>query len=205
MPIVFNIAVLLLFCCFVQCIYRVFFFSILKLQSSHLVLVDSLLNEFYASTTPNNRKREIESNLIAFKNQSDAWKTCLSVVSNASTFEQNQFLWFFCTSTLEHSITRRWMQLGSSDRAMMREALWRTYVNLSTTTMKRQRDTYAQLISLLGKREFPDEDPNYIIHCMTLIKSNFVLGICLLRTTSEEVVSSREDVSTDRKQYFHSW
>ncbi|XP_075158622.1 exportin ellipsoid body open isoform X2 [Haematobia irritans] len=174
-------------------------------MTSPLVLVDSLLHEFYQATTPNNRKREIESNLLAFKNQTDAWKTCLTVVSDASTFEQNQFLWFFCTSTLEHSITRRWMQLGSSDRAMMREALWRTYINLPImSTMKRQRDTYAQLIALMGKREFPDEDPNYIMHCITLIKSNFVLGICLLRTTSEEVVSSREDVSTDRKQYFHS-
>lgn len=98
------------------------------------------------------------------------------------------------------------MQLGSSDRLMIRETLWRTYINLPMgSTVKRQRDTYAQLIAHMGKREFPDEDPNYIAHCITLIKSNFVLGICLLRTTSEEVVSNREDVSTDRKQYFHSW
>lgn len=167
--------------------------------------MDSLLREFYSTTTPNNRKREIETELIAFKNQSDAWKTCLSVVGNNGAFEQNQFLWFFCASTIEHSITRRWMQLGSSDRALLRETLWHAYINLPSTSQKRQRDTYAQLIALMGKREFPDEDPNYIMHCITLVKSNFVLGICLLRTTSEEVVSNREDVSTDRKQYFHSW
>ena len=175
------------------------------MQSSPLALVDSLLREFYTATTPNNRKREIESELLSFKSQPDSWKTCLSVVGNGSVFEQNQFLWFFCTSTLEQTITRRWMQLGSSDRAMLREVLWNGYINLTNRSAKRQRDTYAQLIALMGKREFPDEDPNYIMHCIALVKSNFVLGVCLLRTTSEEVVSNREDVSTDRKQYFHSW
>ncbi|KAI9589069.1 hypothetical protein GQX74_007238 [Glossina fuscipes] len=173
-------------------------------MSSPFAVVESLLHEFYTPTTPNARKREIEVELLAFKNQSESWKTCLSAVSNATTFEQNHFLWFFATSTLDHTITRRWMQLGSSDRALLRETLWHTYANLACASAKRQRDTYAQLIALLGKRQFPDEDPNYLAHCIALTKTNFSLGICLLRTTSEEVVSSREDVSTDRKQYFHS-
>lgn len=175
------------------------------MKSSPLALMDCLLKEFYSSATPNNRKREIESELLSFKCQSDSWRICLPIVGNTALFEQNQFLWFFCTSTVENAITRRWMQLGSSDRALMREALWRGFINLSPRSQKRQRDTYAQLIALMGKREFPDEDPNYFVHCLTLVKTNFVLGICLLRTTSEEVVSNREDVSTDRKQYFHSW
>lgn len=163
-----------------------------------------MLIEFYEPTTPNNRKREIEGELLAFKSQNDVWRTCLTVVTNAFAFEQNQYLWFFCASTLESVITRQWVDLGSADRAQLREALWQTYANLNGPT-KRQRDTYAQLMALLAKREFPDEDPNYILLCMTLIKSKFVLGISLLRTTSEEVCSNREDVRTDRKQYFHSW
>ncbi|KAL9929157.1 exportin-6-like [Glossina fuscipes fuscipes] len=173
-------------------------------MSSPFAVVESLLHEFYTPTTPNARKRQIGVELLAFKNQSESWKTCLSAVSNATTFEQNHFLWFFATSTLDHTITRRWMQLGSSDRALLRETLWHTYANLACASAKRQRDTYAQLIALLGKRQFPDEDPNYLAHCIALTKTNFSLGICLLRTTSEEVVSSREDVSTDRKQNFHS-
>lgn len=41
-------------------------------------------------------------------------------------------------------------------------------------------------------------------HLVELLKTNFVLGITLLRTTSEELVSTRDDITSDRKKYFHS-
>lgn len=169
--------------------------------------MDSLLNEFYQPATTNSRKREIETELISFKNLPNSWQICLRV---ATTFETNQFLWFFCSSTVEFAITRRWGQLTVSDRSALRETLWSTYANLSNgsnsqNVPRRQRDTLAQLIAIMGKREFSDENPKYMHDCMELIKTNFQLGISLLRITSEEVVNNRDGVTTDRKKFFYSW
>lgn len=172
------------------------------MQSTTLIIAENLLNEFYHPSTQNQRKREIESELVSFKNQPSSWQQYLSVLTN---FSSNQFLWFFGTSTIEHAITRRWTHLGPTDRSMLRETLWATYANLTCDVPRRQRDTIAQLIALMGKREFPDDHPSYMNHCIELLKINFQLGIILLKTTSEEVVSNREDVPSDRKKYFHSW
>ncbi|KAL7744718.1 hypothetical protein ACLKA6_017212 [Drosophila palustris] len=173
------------------------------MHAASMTSVEVLLNEFYQPTTSNARKREIETNLLAFKSQPEAWQLCLRVATTSNSFTENQFLWFFSTSTLEHTITRRWTQLTSADRNMLRETLWNSYAQLAIINCaRRHRDTLAQLIALLGKREFPEQDPNYMKHCMELSKTRFVLGINLLRVTSEEVVSNRGDLTTEWKQYF---
>ncbi|XP_054729578.1 exportin-6 [Anastrepha obliqua] len=172
-------------------------------MSSSLSVVEALLQEFHEPATPNIRKREIETELIVFRGQPSSWQISLQV---AASIETNQYLWFFGTSTLEHWISRRWSHLTSSDRTLLRETLWNTYANLSVTNVpRRQRDTFAQLIALIGKREFPDDHPSYIGHCLELIRSEkFVLGITLLRITSEEVINNRDCVTTERQNYFHS-
>ncbi|XP_017067628.1 exportin-6 isoform X2 [Drosophila eugracilis] len=175
------------------------------MHAASMTTVEGLLQEFYQPSTSNARKREIETNLLAFKSQPEAWQLCLRVAT-ASDITENQFLWFFSTSTLEHTITRRWTQLTTTDKTLLREALWNSYAQLGSTpnAAKRHRDTLAQLIALLGKREFPEQDPNYMQHCMELTKTRFQLGINLLRITSEEVVSNRGDLTTEWKQYFYS-
>ncbi|XP_033237733.1 exportin-6-A isoform X1 [Drosophila pseudoobscura] len=175
------------------------------MHAASMSTVEVLLHEFYQPTTSNARKREIETNLLAFKSQPEAWQLCLRVATAGNSFTDNQFLWFFSTSTLEHTITRRWAQLTPSDRAQLRETLWNTYAQLGMLNgARRHRDTLAQLIALMGKREFPEQDPNYMQHCMELTKTRFALGINLLRVTSEEVVSNRGDLTTEWKQYFYS-
>ncbi|ALC48627.1 Exp6 [Drosophila busckii] len=175
------------------------------MHEASMTSLEGLLNEFYQPSTSNARKREIETNLLAFKSQPEAWQLCLRVATASNSFTENQFLWFFSTSTLEHTITRRWSQLSIADRTQLRETLWNHYAQLHVLNgARRHRDTLAQLISLLGKREFPDHDPNYMQHCMELSKTRFILGINLLRVTSEEVASNRGDMTNDWKQYFHS-
>ncbi|XP_020806625.1 exportin-6-A [Drosophila serrata] len=174
------------------------------MHAASMTTVEGLLQEFYQPSTSNARKREIETNLLAFKSQPEAWQLCLRVAT-APEGTENQFLWFFSTSTLEHTITRRWTQLNAADKTLLREALWNTYAQLGAPgAARRHRDTLAQLIALMGKREFPEQDPNYMQHCMELTKTRFQLGINLLRVTSEEVVSNRGDLTTEWKQYFYS-
>lgn len=91
------------------------------------------------------------------------------------------------------------------DRVKLREAIWNTYVNLNPTDSKIQRDKIAQLICLMGKREYPHDHPAYMQQIIDLMKSNFLLGIVLLRVTSEEITSTKDDISSERKKYFHDW
>lgn len=182
-------------------------------KSHNLAFLELMLQEFYASTTSNDRKRAIEVKLAAFRNESNAWKLSLEALKHSASevnerifLEPNhEILWFFYASTLEYVIKRRWSLLSINDRTLLRESLWQIYANLSTPVKsKRQRDTYATLLGLLGRRQFPDEDSNYVNHCLALVRTKFTLGVRLLRVTSEELVSNREDLRSDCKQYFQS-
>lgn len=103
------------------------------------------------------------------------------------------------------TITRKWKYLDETDRQRLRETLWNSYAAFDVNTIPRlEREKIAQIIALMGKREYPDKHSAYMCHLIELLKSNFVLGITLLRTTSEEVVSTRDDITSDRRKYFHS-
>lgn len=181
----------------------IFFFILFCLQVTTIQFsaVERLINEFNYPSTSNTRKHEIEKQLIEFQNSPSSWAECLFQLAQTS----NQFLWFFNVSTIEAAITRRWKYLDKDDRARLRDTLWANYVNMWPTTVPRlQREKIAQLIALIGKREFPQQHPSYMCHVVELLKTHFNLGITLLRTTSEEVVSTRDDISSDRKKEFHS-
>lgn len=167
-----------------------------------LQAVESLLNEFYHPSTQNHRKKSIEHDLISFKNESQAWQQSLCYLDQ---LHGNQYLWFFMSSCLENAITRKWGQLQPIHRSQIRDFLWSTYVKLPLSAPARQRDTIAQLIALMGKREFPEDHPVYITHILELCRNNFQLGVVLLRITSEEVVSEKQDVSAERKKHFQNW
>lgn len=167
-----------------------------------LQAVESLLNEFYHPSTPNPRKKLIEHELIVFKNESQTWQQSLCYLDQ---FHGNQYVWFFMASCLENAITRKWNQLQPVDRSQIRDFLWTTYVKLPISIPARQRDTIAQLIAFMGKREFPEDHPVYFTHILELCRNNFQLGVVLLRVTSEEVVSEKQDVSVERKKHFQNW
>lgn len=65
-----------------------------------------------------------------------------------------------------------------------------------------QRDKIAQLIALIGKRQFPDEHPQYVEQIVVLIKSSFLLGITLLKSTFSEITSTKPDVTHQKKKSF---
>lgn len=65
-----------------------------------------------------------------------------------------------------------------------------------------QRDKISQLIALIGKRQFPDEHPDYVEQILSLIKSKFILGITLLKSTYSEISSTKPDVTYQKKKNF---
>lgn len=107
-------------------------------------------------------------------------------------------------STIELTITRRWHHLGVVDRNQIREVIWQNYTTATDVLLKVQRDKYAQLIALMGKREYPEEHSTYMEHVVQLLNTNFMLGVTLLRSTSEELASTKDDISSERKLKFHA-
>lgn len=68
-----------------------------------------------------------------------------------------------------------------------------------------QRDKIAQLIALVGKRQFPDEHPDYVNDIISLVKTKFILGITLLKATFTEIVSTKADITYQKKRNFVQW
>lgn len=158
--------------------------------------IESLWQLFNAGSTSNDKKHEIEARLRHFQLQENAWQQCLPHLGDFGAS-----VWFFNASTVEVAICRIWEQLPVSGRNAVRAGLWSVYVKVGGD-LRFQRNKLAQLIALVGKREFPQDHPSYVSDVMSLLKGNFSLGIVLLRTTSEEVTSTKEDVTSERKRQF---
>lgn len=62
-----------------------------------LASLEMLMSEFFAPTTNNFRKREIENMLENFSNNRDSWKHCLLFLQKS----QNQYVLMFILTTLE--------------------------------------------------------------------------------------------------------
>ena len=64
---------------------------------SDLLALENLMNEFFAPTTSNARKKEIETVLANFVEQKDAWKSCLHFMAKTS----NHYVCMFSLNSLE--------------------------------------------------------------------------------------------------------
>lgn len=81
--------------------------------------------------------------------------------------------------------------------------MWIIYCNFPANVGAMQRDKIAQLISLIGKRQFPDEHPEYLAQILSLFENGkFVLGITLLKSTFSEITSTKPDVTYQKKKNF---
>lgn len=162
-------------------------------------LLTNLLNEFYHQSTSNIRKKEIEKDLKCFQENDESWKIILNHLGDCSN---NQYLWFFSVSTLELTITRKFNKLDCKSKTQIRDFLWIVYCNFPRNVGALQRDKIAQLIALIGKRQFPDEHPQFVEQILILIKSNFLLGITLLKSSFNEIMSTKLDVTYQKKKNF---
>lgn len=167
------------------------------IHQAELLSIEALVNEFYHPGTTNARKHTIEGHLQQFQRAPSAWAICLQ---NLVQFN-NQYFWFFNVSTVEVTISQRWLSLDEAQRAQIRDSLWSTYAGFSHDIPGLQRDKIAQLIALIGKRQFPEEHPDYMNQVLELLKTKFILGITLLRSTSDEITSTKADITSERQKY----
>ena len=74
-------------------------------RASNLKALEALLDDFFAPSTNNTRKAEIEKMLKNFSDQNTAWKDCLYFLTESS----NHYVCMFSLTTLEtiiHQVSR---------------------------------------------------------------------------------------------------
>lgn len=172
-----------------------------------------LLAEFNSPHTDNQRKRTLDAQLTHHQADANAWPDALGALAHPP--DADPYAWHFNATTVQLAITRRWsldggggtsaQPLDAAQRQQMRDGVWQCFMSqLGTQPVRLKRDKLAQLIALMGKHDFPAEHPTYMAHVLQLLRQNFELGLALLRATSDELCSTRDDVTAQRRVEFHA-
>ncbi|KAK9752797.1 Exportin 1-like protein [Popillia japonica] len=163
-----------------------------------LVALEHLMDEFYVRNISNGRKHEIETQLNNFSNQKDAWKFCVYFITNTSS----QYVSMYALSTIESVINRQWYSLEWDNRTQLKSTLYNFYVEQDNTTSNFIRNKLAKLIVDIARYDWPQFYPEFFSNILQLLKSDRLqlLGLILLRTTSEELMNPRPDLNSYRKE-----
>jgi Exportin 1-like protein/Importin-beta N-terminal domain len=161
--------------------------------------VQHLLKEFHNPGSSNERKRQIEQQIELFKNRPDAWKICLEALDSVD----NQVLWFFCCSTVELLVANRWHTLAAESKLQIRRSVWNLCLELpKLKTTNIEKNKLCQLVALIAKREFPNDDPDFMNRLVDVLQTNFTLGVTIYGAINTEIVSTKADVTTEKKRDF---
>ncbi|CAG2164605.1 unnamed protein product [Oppiella nova] len=166
------------------------------MTSSDLRSLEALMNEFFHSSTTNDRKREIEVILNEFSKRDNSWDECLQYLSQTD----NEYTLMYCLSVLENVIVMRWQSMGAlkSDK---RTAVWNYLLANNQSMAQYLRNKTAKLLVTIARMDWPNSYPDFMQNVLDLLPSRATtpLGVLLLKTTIEELSQSRDDVCAQRK------
>ncbi|RVE50843.1 hypothetical protein evm_004410 [Chilo suppressalis] len=156
-----------------------------------LASLDMLMSEFFAPTTSNHRKREIESMLENFSNRQDSWKHCLMFLQKS----QNQYVLMFTLTTLENIINRQWISLSDNEKTEIRLTLWNELMAKHEVMLYFIRNKVAALMVSIARYDWPHLYPDFFSNIVELIKCEgrrCLLGLVLAQAASEELGAARD-------------
>ncbi|XP_072949316.1 exportin-6-A [Epargyreus clarus] len=156
-----------------------------------LASLEMLMSEFFAPTTSNFRKREIESMLENFSNNRDAWNHCLLFLQKS----QNEYVLMFVLTTLENIINRRWISIEDNDKLKIRMMLMNELMAKHEALPYFIRNKLAALMVSIARYDWPHLYPDFFNHIVELLRSDgrrCLLGLVLAQAASEELGASRD-------------
>lgn len=156
-----------------------------------LASLDILMSEFFAPTTTNIRKREIESMLEDFSNRRDSWKHCLLFLQKS----QNQYVLMFSLTTLENTINRQWIGISDENKTEIRLTLWNELMAKHEIMLYFIRNKMAHLMVSIAKYDWPHLYEDFFSNIVELIKREgreCLLGLILAQAASEELGVARD-------------
>lgn len=155
--------------------------------------MENLLNDFYAPSSSNLRKKEIENELTVFNDVN----TYLQLIMYNLDSVSNTYVWYFKASCLEKGITSQIQD--KNKRKYINDTLWHIYKEIPINAPTIQRDKLALLLVLLMKHEWTCKFV-FLEIINHLIETKFIFGIVLLRTMSEELFSPRSSLLAVAKE-----
>ncbi|CAG5045982.1 unnamed protein product [Parnassius apollo] len=156
-----------------------------------LASLEMLMSEFFAPSTNNFRKREIESILENFSNGRGSWKHCLVFLQKS----QNQYVLMFILTTLENIINKQWISLSDNEKTEIRLTLWNELMAKHEVMLYFIRNKLAALMVAIARYDWPHLYPDFFSNIVELIKSDgrrCVLGLILAQMASEELGAARD-------------
>lgn len=133
-------------------------------------LLESHLNEFFAPTTSNDRKRQIEVVLENFSKQNGSWKQALYFLSHSSS---NQFVTMFCLSVIENTIKCKWLTMSPGERDELKSTIYTFLIQHSSPSSSLKcpsfvRNKIIKLLVDVGKFSWPHSYPDFFSNILTV-------------------------------------
>ncbi|XP_059052098.1 exportin-6-A [Achroia grisella] len=156
-----------------------------------LASLEVLMSEFFAPTTNNYRKREIEGMLENFSNRRDSWKHCLVFLQKS----QNQYVLMFTLTTLENVINKQWISLTDNEKTEIRLTLWNEIMTKHEVMLYFVRNKLCALMVSIARYDWPEHYPDFFSNIVELIKCDgrrCLLGLVLAQAASEELGAARD-------------
>ncbi|XP_077979557.1 exportin-6-like isoform X2 [Glandiceps talaboti] len=171
-------------------------------DESNLKALEALMTEFFAPSTTNERKREIEELLNNFSAQSGAWQHCFYFLAHTG----NEYVMMYCLTVFENVINRTWIGVPMQDKLEIRNNLSKLLLSHHKTVPAFVRNKLVKVLVDIGRLDWPHYYPDFFTEIFHLIQqpSTQALGLIVLQTTSEELACPREDLSVARKEELHS-
>jgi hypothetical protein len=107
----------------------------------------------------------------------------------------------FALSTLESTINQQWANTDWQFHEELKNVLHNFLIEKGNTAPHFIRGKYAKLLVAIAKQDWPTHYPNFFINLIELLKSepNQLIGLILLRTTSEELMGLHSSFENGRK------
>lgn len=167
-------------------------------ENESLLTLERLMEEFFNSQTNNSRKHDIELQLNSFKCSSDSWKLCLYFISHSS----NQYVLMYSLSIIETVINHQWIYIDHSYKEQLRNILYNFLIEKGNQAPHFLREKHTKLLVDIAKIDWPHSYPTFMDNILELLKleSNQLIGLILLRTTSEEFMRIDSIETKERKE-----
>ncbi|XP_010769239.1 exportin-6 [Notothenia coriiceps] len=166
-------------------------------EETSLRALEGLMTEFFHSCTTNERKREIEELLNNFAQQTGAWRHCLFFLSNT----RNEYVMMYSLTVFENLVNKMWIGVASQDKMEIRSCLPKLLLAQHKLVPYFIRNKLCKVIVDIGRQDWPMFYHDFFTNTLQLIQSPALslLGLVMLKTTSEELACPREDLSVSRK------
>lgn len=165
-------------------------------EDEPLKVLETLMVEFFNGNTTNERKYVIQDLLNSFGQQDESLNLCLKYLMAT----QNEYTIMYCLSVLENFILKKWSGLGSM-KLELRQFLYSYLLSHKHPVPNYVKNKTAKLIVDIGRLDWPHQYPDFPANIYQIIhgKETTYLGLILLQTCIEELTSTRDDLSSNRK------